>query len=76
MSRSSSAFVEGRARHKRSGWARQNERLGLLRYGGMAVWPELGMTPVALWGGTLRMLGRFVRGTVLGRDDSYEGALL
>ena len=40
------------------------------------MWPELGTTHVALWGGTLRMQGRFVRGTVLGRDASYEGALL
>ena len=39
------------------------------------MWPELGTTPVALWGGTLCMQGRFVRGTVLERDASYEGAL-
>ena len=38
-------------------------------------WPELGTTPVVLWGGTLCMQGRFVRGTVLERDASYEGAL-
>ena len=40
------------------------------------MWPEIGTTHVALWGGTLRMQGRFVRGTVLGRDASYEEALL
>ena len=68
MSRSSSAFVEGRARQG-------EEQLGLLLYGRMAVWPEFGPTPVALWGGTPRMQGRFVRGTALGRDASYEGAL-
>ena len=38
-------------------------------------WSELGTTPMALWGGTLCMQGRFVRGTVLERDASYEGAL-
>ena len=36
----------------------------------------LGTTPVALWGGTLCIQGRFVRGTVLEKDASYEGALL
>ena len=32
------------------------------------MWPELGTTPVALWGGMLCMQGRFVRGTVLERE--------
>ena len=68
-------MLKGELVNERSIWARQSERLGLLRYGRMAVWLELGTTPVALWGGTLRMQGRFVRGTVLGRDASYEGAL-
>ena len=40
------------------------------------MWPELGTIHVALWGGTLRMQGRFVRGTVLGRDALNKGALL
>ena len=71
-------MLKGELVNEGSNWARQSKRLGLLRYGGMAVWPELGTTPVALWGGggTLRMQGRFVRGTVLGRDASHEGALL
>ena len=48
--------------------------------GFIALWADgdvarIGTTPVALCGGTLRMQGRFVRGTVLGRDASYEGAL-
>ena len=46
----------------------------------IALWADgdvasIGTTPVALWGGTLRMQGRFVRGNILGRDASYEGAL-
>ena len=69
-------MLKGELVNEGSSWARQSERLGSLHYGGMAVWPELGTTPVALWGGTLRIQGRFVRGTVLGRDASYEGALL
>ena len=69
-------MLKGELVKERSSRARQSERLGSLCYGGMAVWPELGTTPVALWGGTLRMQGRFVKGTVLGRDASYEGALL
>ena len=41
----------------------------------MAMCHELARLLGALWGGTLRMQGRFVRGTVLGRDASYEGVL-
>ena len=50
--------------------------MGSLRYGRMATWPEL-VRLLRKHGlvGTLRMKRRFVRGTVLGRDASYEEAL-
>ena len=66
-------MLKGELVKERSSWARQSERLGSLRYGGMAVWPDLGTTPVALWGGTLRMHGRFVRGTVWGETLRMKG---